>query len=1297
MGFINPVNACELGRTFSPGFERRPFAATDVAGTATREYGASENVLGTVYVPVAHRVDGEARTGAMMPRLSRRRGTAEGGPGVPEEFRDALDQVLKSEWAEGSLAADLRDFVLTGAPSSVLTRVSGTSAPFHPMLVWGAPSRRSAAQDTLRRFYIAVNDVAADVAIRWARLVEACGSRAHMLSTRPFAGVRWAEALLDHVAVVFSVDDEDSATSIPLSHGTLERMLVAAGAAPSALLVEGFRSPSGPRYLINRPVPTLRRLAGYDDAVLRYAEVLRPVVAAPKAEARLVALKMLAPTSPETLRLFATELAELATSTSSQVRVAAAPLLDRCGDAAIAPLRRLVEDGKPEVRLHALRLLWSTEDPDIRAWARERANADRAASVRSLRGEWANQEAAERSTAAFEVPPTPRIDWTVPITDDIRDLLGRIADDINGAIDKRNATVRARAEQVEARSGHRPHWLKPEKRLPGGWSAAIAAEFNAGRPPQVKAGAGKRTFVPHLVEAIIERHARNPSLGPVALTILLNELSQLTAHGRLSDAAAAAYNALHEASGRPTLLELSTMLDAMGVDGGRAVFLSYCRDYGEPIGRDWPDHDVAPFVATHRDLVSGFLTAAGEADHRYWTDVAAPYRALATLPTQPADVVDTLFALALGSRKTLRRPAQDALARVPRFPERIVTALSDGKAEVRTLAAQWLGRAGHALAVPALEATVGKERNDIAKGAMLDALEALGRPVEKYLDRAALETQVASALRKGLPKQLDWLRWESLPPVRWADSGDAVPTEVVRWFVAQAVRAKSPEPGALLRKYCAMLEPRGREELGQFLLETWIAEDLRPIDPDLARQLAEERAHNMRHWMSRSPQYFKDDPLFGASVEELTAAYLPEFERMPAGSATASKGMLAVVAACAGKRATPVVDRYLKEWYGYRAAQGKALIAMLAWIEDPSATQLMLSVGSRFRTKSFQEEATRQAQALAERRGWSMAELADRTIPTCGFDQTGTLDLSYGDRVFAATLQPDLTIAVRSPQGKAIRSLPQPRVSDDETRAKEAKKALTAAKKELRSAARLQTERLYEALCTQRTWAFDDWQRYLNGHPLMRHLTRRLAWVATGSSESRVFRPLDDGTLTDVDDEEVTIAADAVVAVAHDTNLDPAAVHAWRQHFDDYEVAPLFQQFGKGRFELSADKSNDREDTDFRGHLIEAYALRGRATKLGYTRGATGDGGWFHTYEKRFPTLGLSTVVEFSGNGLPEENRTVALTGLRFVKHGPSGSGTAPRLAEVPAVLRSEAYADMRLIAADGTGHAPDWEKKVEY
>jgi hypothetical protein len=203
--------------------------------------------------------------------------------------------------------------------------------------------------------------------------------------------------------------------------------------------------------------------------------------------------------------------------------------------------------------------------------------------------------------------------------------------------------------------------------------------------------------------------------------------------------------------------------------------------------------------------------------------------------------------------------------------------------------------------------------------------------------------------------------------------------------------------------------------------------------------------------------------------------------------------------------------------------------------------------------------------------------------------------------------------------------------------------------------------------------------------------------VPAGTVLPRCFRPLDDGTLTDCDDNPVVLADGSRVRLAHDTLLDEASVRAWQQHLVDYAVQPLFQQLGKGRWTLPEALAQADALTEFEGHLLEAFALRGRAAKLGWTRAAAEDGGWFHAYEKRFPTLGLQAAIGFTGNSLPEENRTVALLDLSFQPTG-GEMAAGPRgrlpLGRVPQVLLSECRHDLRLMAAEGSGFDADWKRK---
>ena len=211
---------------------------------------------------------------------------------------------------------------------------------------------------------------------------------------------------------------------LPLGHDALEAMIVTAGGQPSELLSAAFRESTG--YNHGRTREAIRRMPGYAEAVARHAATLRHVVAGPGAGARLEAVRMLDPLDDPTLSLFAEELADYATSSSSQVRRAAGPLASRCGGAIVEPLKRLAVEGKPEQRLHAFRLLWSvTDDTETRTWAQKCAAADRAPSVQALAEEWASAPAeAETATESLaQTHPRPVIEWRVPASDDLATLL----------------------------------------------------------------------------------------------------------------------------------------------------------------------------------------------------------------------------------------------------------------------------------------------------------------------------------------------------------------------------------------------------------------------------------------------------------------------------------------------------------------------------------------------------------------------------------------------------------------------------------------------------------------------------------------------------------------------------------------------------------------------------------------------------------------------------------------------------------------------------------------------------------
>jgi hypothetical protein len=640
--------------------------------------------------------------------------------------------------------------------------------------------------------------------------------------------------------------------------------------------------------------------------------------------------------------------------------------------------------------------------------------------------------------------------------------------------------------------------------------------------------------------------------------------------------------------------------------------------------------------------------------------------------------------------------AQECLANVHNKELKIVAALASRQQDARLAAAQWLADLKYRNATSTLRAALAKEKSEVVKDELIRALETLGVNIEELFDLDELDQEAEKGLKKGIPSDLEWFPFEQLPSVRWTDSGKPVPPGIVKWFLVQGCRLGNAEANPTLRRYCSLFQKQDRQKLGRFVLEAWIAKDTKPKHTaEQAAALAQKETQQAVAMAKQHPKYYSD-----FDEQKHYQAVSNRLLVQPEGSQTSTKGVLAVAGACCGGDAAPIVHRYIKQWYGYRPAQGKALLQVLAWVEHPSATQVVLAVANRFRTKGIQEEAMRQCQLLAERKGWTMDELADRTIPTASLDEDGILELDFGTRTFTANLSEEMSIVLTNPSGKTIASLPDPNQSDDAEKAKQAKAVLSGSRKELKSVLSMQKDRLYEALCTQRTWRFEEWETYLRKHPIVGRYCQRLVWaVREGEQVKTSFRPLADGSLTDHQDEQANVGPEAIICLAHEETLPAADRAAWVQHFSDYKVEPLFQQFGKAAFALRESMRETTEITEFVGHVVKAFSLRNRLTRLGYTRGAAQDGGWFFDYHKRFPRLGLDAVIEFTGNGLPEENRTVALQRLYFVRKGSDGEPSIAQevaLGELPRVLLSECWNDIRMAAAEGLGFAADWEKQTE-
>jgi hypothetical protein len=449
-----------------------------------------------------------------------------------------------------------------------------------------------------------------------------------------------------------------------------------------------------------------------------------------------------------------------------------------------------------------------------------------------------------------------------------------------------------------------------------------------------------------------------------------------------------------------------------------------------------PTERMWPYFAERLDVLEKYL--APREGHEYGS---APEKVLSILkhfPVVPIPLLPRLSMIALSSGKTHRPAAQRVLARHPRARALAEQGLGDGKSAVRASAAGWLANLGDKAAVPALRAALAAERREDVRAAFLSALEALGDDIGEYLSPVTLAAEATKGLKKKAPVSMAWFPLDALPDLRWAD-GAPVSREIVRWWVVLAVRLKEPSGEGLIARYVSLLDEDSRAALGSYVLRAWIAQDTLGPSAAESREYAEGTAKQQydwaQQWLARDPQSTWAQEGAKVPLDEHYRRTYKAHQATYLGSATKDKGLLALTVGMPGGELATAAQHFFKA-HPQRRSQADALVRALAANGDRPAVQLLLAVSRQFKLRTVREAAEELAGQLAEARGWTADQLADRTVQTAGFDADGMLRLSFGTREYTGRITDAFTIELRNDKGKVVKTPPgTPQGADEDTQA----------------------------------------------------------------------------------------------------------------------------------------------------------------------------------------------------------------------------------------------------------------------
>ncbi|MDX3660736.1 DUF4132 domain-containing protein [Streptomyces sp. ID05-26A] len=354
------------------------------------------------------------------------------------------------------------------------------------------------------------------------------------------------------------------------------------------------------------------------------------------------------------------------------------------------------------------------------------------------------------------------------------------------------------------------------------------------------------------------------------------------------------------------------------------------------------------------------------------------------------------------------------------------------------------------------------------------------------------------------------------------------------------------------------------------------------------------------------------------------------------------------------RRLAPLV----RAWPGENAhAKAVAGVDVLAQIGSEAALTQLNVIAERVKFKALKAHAQEKVAAIAATLGLSRDQLSDRLVPRLGLDEAATLVIDYGPRRFTVGFDEQLKPHVLDQDGKRRTDLPKPAAKDDQELAQAEHKRFAELKKAVRTVASDQIHRLEGAMTTQRTWTATEFHTVLAGHPLLRHVVRRLVWI---TDEGRTFRLAEDNTLATPEDTEFTLPEAATVRVAHPVDLT-GTLAAWGEVFADYEILQPFPQLSRPAHAFLPDEDRVPQLQKYVGLPVPVGKVLGLA-KRGWVRGTPLDAGVEEWITRPLPSGGALVACLDPGIaiGAVDIYPEVKFSALYYAENG-AGHWSPPR------------------------------------
>lgn len=365
-------------------------------------------------------------------------------------------------------------------------------------------------------------------------------------------------------------------------------------------------------------------------------------------------------------------------------------------------------------------------------------------------------------------------------------------------------------------------------------------------------------------------------------------------------------------------------------------------------------------------------------------------------------------------------------------------------------------------------------------------------------------------------------------------------------------------------------------------------------------------------------------------------------------------------------------------------------VTLMNMPDNPAAIAELVRLRGKIKYPSVKKSIEKKLETIAEKRGTTVAELEDSSLPSFGFDSHGQYKKQLGD--FIASIDFVGSKAVLSwtdKNGKLRKTVPSAVRSDFKPELNELKR-LT---KDVSNLIGGQISSIEQSYINDRSWAYSSWKAQYWTHPIRRHITQSLLWSMTDATKSFTVLPTDKG-LEDLSGKIHKPSKTSIVKLWHPIFEDTETIVAWREKIETQKIEQAFKQAHREIYVVTdAERQTEVYSNRFAAHILRQHQFKALCNARGWTYTLQGMWDSWNIPQKRITAFDI--IVEYAVEMVESAEQTAAGIPLylssdqvRFLSH----ENNRMNIEDVPAIIFSETMRDVDLfVAVTSVANDPAW------